>query len=81
MTFRKSWGRGKVERYVQGELYKVLGRGKKKGPKKQSIKSQHLKKKPFKRVEEKAVEKKPNDFRSTDADRITCKGTHYFMGA
>ena len=31
--------------------------------------------------EEKAVEKKRNDFESTDADRITCKGTHYFMGA
>ena len=29
---------------------------------------------------EKAVEKKPNDFESTDADLITCKGTHYFMG-
>ena len=28
-----------------------------------------------------AVEKKPNDFERTDADRITCKGTHYFMGA
>ena len=27
--------------------------------------------------QEKAVEKKPNDFESTDADRITCKGTHY----
>ena len=31
-------------------------------------------------VEEKAVEK-TNDFESTDADRITCKGTHYIMGA
>ena len=58
MTSRKSWGSGKVERYVQGELYEVLGRGKK-GPKKQSIKSQHQKKKPFKRAEEKAIEKMP----------------------
>ena len=33
------------------------------------------------KAEEKAVEKKPNDFESTDADRITCKRTHYFMGA
>ena len=36
---------------------------------------------PIATSEEKAVEKKPNDFESTDADRITCKGTHYFMGA
>ena len=49
----------------------------KKGPRRQSMKSQHQKKKPLK----KAVEKKPNDFESTDDDRITCKGTHYFMGA
>ena len=54
---------------------------KKKGPRRQSIKSQHQKKKPLKKAEEKAVEKKPNDFESTDADRITCKGTHYFTGA
>ena len=33
------------------------------------------------KAEEKAVEKKLNDFESTDADRITCKGTHYLMGA
>ena len=32
-------------------------------------------------AEGKNLEKKPNDFESTDADRITCKGTHYFMGA
>ena len=49
MTSRKSCGRGKVERYVQGELYEVLGRGKKKSPKRQSIKSQHQKKKPKKK--------------------------------
>ena len=81
MTSRKSCGRGKVERYVQGELCEVLGRGKKKRPKRQSIKSQHQKKKPLKKAEEKAEEKKPNDFESTDDDRITCKGTHCFMGA
>ena len=73
MTSRKSWGRVKVERYVQGELYEVLGRGKKK----RSKKAIHQ----IATSEEKAVEKKPNDFESTDADRITCKGTHYFMGA
>ena len=33
MTSRKSWGRGKFERYVQGELCKVLGRGKKRSKK------------------------------------------------
>ena len=42
--------------------------------KKQSMKFQQPKKKA-------TLEKKPNDFESTDADRITCKGTHYFMGA
>ena len=34
--------------YVQGELYEVLGRGKK-SPKRQSINSQHQKKKPLKK--------------------------------
>jgi len=72
MTSKKSRGRGKVEWYVQDELYEVFGRGKK-SPKKESNKSQHQKKK--------LLQKKPNDFQSTDADRITCKGTHYSMGA
>ena len=72
MTSKKSRGRGKVEWYVQDELYEVFGRGKKKSKKGiQQIATS----------EEKAVAKKPNDFESTDADRITCKGTHYSMGA
>ena len=57
---------------MQGELYEVLERGKK-SPKKAIHE--------IATSEEKAVEKKPNDFESTDADRITCKGTHHFMGA
>ena len=72
MTSRESWRREKVERYVQGEQYDVLGRGKK-----MSKNAIHQ----IATSEEKAVEKKPNNFESTDADRITCKGTHYFMGA
>ena len=60
------------ERYVQGELYVVLGRGKKK-----SNKGIHQ----ITTSEQKAVEKKPSDFESTDVDRISCKGTHYFMEA
>ena len=57
---------------MQGELYEVLERGKK-----SPEKAIHE----IATSEEKAIEKKPNDFESTDADRITCKGTHYLMGA
>ena len=46
MTSKKSRGRGKVEWYVQDELYEVFGQGKK-SPKKESNKSQHQKKQPL----------------------------------
>ena len=76
MASRKSWGTGNIERYVQGELYEVLGRGKK--AQKSNPSNRNIRRKSRWKN---AVEKKPNDFESTDADRITCKGTHYFMGA